>query len=57
MVKMFIILFSILLTSLQKSWRVFVPPTCPAKNGYFITDYLKRFIFKTVFLCHGRSVL
>lgn len=49
--------FSILLTSLRKSWRIFVSPACPDKCGHFISDYLKRFVFKSVLLCHRRSVL
>lgn len=51
------IFFSVLLTSLWKSWRVFLPLTCPDKKGHCIIDYLKRFVFKTVFLCHRRGVL
>lgn len=48
---MFIILFSTSPTSLLKSWRIFVPPTRPAKNGRFITDCLNRFVFKTMSFC------
>lgn len=48
---MLIILFSTSLTSLLKSWRIFVPPICPAKNVRFIIEYLNRFVFKTVSFC------
>lgn len=49
--EMFIILLLVLLTSLLKSWRILVPPTCPAKNGHFITNYPKRFAFQAVSFC------
>ena len=45
---MFLILFSVLLTSLLKNWRIFVPLTGPAKNGHFITDLLKGSAFPIV---------
>lgn len=50
---MSLILFSILLASLLKNWRIFVSLTGPAKNSHFITDLLKRSAIRTLSFCVG----